>query len=296
VPPRDASAGAGPRPAGAGALLAAALVAAPVLLGVAYAALGAAGVAGVGAGGLTGARVARVLADRATWASLLWTLGTALAATALAWALAVAVAVTFRGGRRRDRVARALAVVPLPIPQVVAASCAVLILGQSGLLARVGHAAGLVATPQAMPALVYDRWGVALVLALAWKEFPFLALVAGSVLATRGEAAEEAARTLGARPAAVFRRVTWPLLWRATLPGAVAVFAFVAGSYEAAALLGPSDPLPLQSLVRERYADLDLARRGDAYVLTLVALALAAAAVAVHEWAAGRGAPAEPDA
>jgi ABC-type spermidine/putrescine transport system permease subunit I len=76
----------------------------------------------------------------------------------------------------------------------------------------------------------------------------------------------------------------------------VAVFAFVAGSYEAAALLGPSDPLPLQSLVRERYADLDLARRGDAYVLTLVALALAAAAVAVHEWAAGRGAPAEPDA
>ena len=296
MPPRDASAGAGPRPAGAGALLAAALVAAPVLLGVAYAALGAAGVAGVGAGGLTGARVARVLADRATWASLLWTLGTALASTVLAAAAGVLVAVAFRGDGRLDRAARALATVPLPIPQVVAASCAVLVLGQSGLLSRLGHAAGLVPSPAAMPALVYDQLGVALVLALAWKEFPFLALVAGSALAARGAREEEAARTLGAGPWAAFRRVTWPRLWRALLPSMVAVFAFVAGSYEAAALLGPSDPLPLQSLVRERYADLDLARRGDAYVLTLVALALAAAAVALHEWAAGRGAPAERDA
>lgn len=277
-------------PSSTGPLLAALLVAAPVLAGVGYAAAGALGLAGVGAAGFTTRRLARVLAEGRTWASVGWTLGTALAATLLAWATAVAVAVTFRGGRRRDRLARALALVPLPIPQVVAASCAVLILGQSGLLSRAGHALGLVATPQAMPALVYDRWGVALVLALAWKEFPFLALVAGSVLATRGAAAEEAARTLGAPPGAVFRRVTWPLLWRATLPGAVAVFAFVAGSYEAAALVGPSDPLPLQSLVRERAADLDLAGRGDAYVLTLVALGLAGAAVALHEWAAARAA------
>jgi ABC-type Fe3+ transport system permease subunit len=272
------------------ALLAALLVAAPVLAGVGYAAFGAVGLAGVGAAGFTTARLARVLADPRTGASLAWTLGTALAATALAAAVAVLVAVAFRGGRRTDRVARALAVVPLPIPQVVAASCAVLILGQSGLLSRLGHAAGLVPTPQAMPALVYDRWGAALVLALAWKEFPFLALAAGSVLAARGAAAEEAARTLGAGPWAAFRRVTWPLLWRALLPSAVAVFVFVAGSYEAAALLGPSDPLPLQSLIRERYADPELAARGDAYVLTLLALALAGAAVALHEWAAGRAA------
>jgi ABC-type Fe3+ transport system permease subunit len=270
-------------------LLAAALVAAPVLAGVAYSALGALGVAGVGAAGFTTARVARVLHDPRTWASLGWTLGTALAATVLAAALAVLVAVAFRADRRLDRLARALAVVPLPIPQVVAASSAVLILGQSGLLSRLGHAAGLVPTPQAMPALVYDRWGAALVLALAWKEFPFLALVAGSVLSARGAAAEEAARTLGAGPWAAFRRVTWPLLWRALLPSAVAVFVFVAGSYEAAALLGPSDPLPLQSLIRERYADLDLGGRGDAYVLTLVALGLAGLAVALHEWAVARG-------
>lgn len=273
-------------PSATAPLAAALLVAAPVLVGVGYAAAGAFGLAGVGAGGFTTARVASVLGDARTWASIAWTLRAALLATALATALGVGVATTFRGTRVSDRVARALAVVPLPIPQVVAASSAVLILGQSGLLSRLGHAAGVIATPQAMPALVYDRWGAGLVVALAWKEFPFLALVAGSVLATRGAAAEEAARTLGAPPWAVFRRVTWPLLWRAILPSVIAVFVFVAGSYEAAALIGPSDPLPLQSLIRERYADLDLGGRGDAYVLTLLALLVAAAAVAAHEWAA----------
>ncbi len=287
-----AAAGAHPRrPNAALPLAAALLVAAPVLVGVAYAAAGSVGLAGVGATGRPSlARLAAVSGDARTWASVGWTLRTALAATALAGALGVAVATAFRGARATDRVARALAVVPLPIPQVVAASSAVLVLGQSGLLSRLGHAAGLVATPQGMPALVYDRWGVALVAALAWKEFPFLALVAGSALAARGADAEEAARTLGAGPWAVFRRVTWPLLWRGMLPSVIAVFTFVAGSYEAAALIGPSDPLPLQSLIRERYADLDLAARGDAYVLTLVALGLAAAAAAAHEWSAARAA------
>lgn len=273
-------------PSSTAPLLAALLVAMPVLVGIGYAAAGSFGLVGVGAAGFTTARLTRVLGDARTWASVAWTLRTALLATALATALGVGVATTFRGTRTADRVARVLALVPLPIPQVVAASSAVLILGQSGLLARLGHAAGLVATPQAMPALVYDRWGIALIAALAWKEFPLLALVAGSVLAARGATAEEAARTLGAGPWAVFRLVTWPLVWRGMLPSVIAVFAFVAGSYEAAALIGPSDPLPLQSMIRERYADLDLGGRGDAYVLTLLALVLAAAAVIAYEWAA----------
>ena len=102
-----------------------------------------------------------------------------------------------------------------------------------------------------------------------------------SVLATRGPALEETARSLGAGPLDVFRRVTWPVLWRGLLPGVIAVFAFVAGSYEAAVLLAPSDPLALPLLTFERYTDPDLARRPDAFVLVLVGLATSAAAVAV---------------
>jgi ABC-type uncharacterized transport system YnjBCD permease subunit len=67
------------------------------------------------------------------------------------------------------------------------------------------------------------------------------------------------------------------------LPAAVAVFTFVAGSYEAAVILAPSDPLPLPLLTWERFVDAGLDRRGDAYVLALLGLWIAALAVVAHE-------------
>jgi ABC-type spermidine/putrescine transport system permease subunit I len=133
---------------------------------------------------------------------------------------------------------------------------------------------------------------VGLVLTLAWKELAFLALVATTLLAGQGRAAEEAARTLGAGRWGAFARVTWPALWRGMLPSLVAVFVFAAGNYEAAALLAPSEPTALPLLTVERAEDPDLARRADAHVVTLLALALAAAAVAAHEWARARWEPA----
>jgi len=272
---------------------AAVLVALPTLVGVAYAAAAATGLIGVDARGFSLDRIARVLGEPAVWRGLLWTLGTAFAATALATAGAVLLAVTFRGTGPGDRAARALAVLPMAVPHLVAAALFVFLLGQSGFVARVLHATGAVETPAALPALIYDRWGVGFVLALAWKELPFLSLLAFSVLATRGPALEETARSLGAGPRDVFRRVTWPVLWRGLLPGIIAVFAFVAGSYEAAVLLAPSDPLALPLLTYERYTDPDLARRSDAFVLVLVGLAASAVAVAFHEWARSRWEPFE---
>jgi len=259
------------------------VLALPVLVGVAYAVAGSVGLAGAGARGFTGAPWVRVLADGGVHAGIIWTLWIAAASTALSTAVAVALAVAFRGSGRLDGAARIMALLPLPIPHLVAAVCGVLILGQSGILSRAGAQLGLVSMPADMPALVADPWGVGLIAALTWKEIPFLALVAFSILATRGTQLEEAARTLGAGPLATFRHVTWPVLWRGMLPAVVAVFTFVAGSWEAAVLLAPSDPLALPLQIMERHTDPALARRGDAYVLVLVALALAALAVLLHE-------------
>lgn len=266
------------------ALLAAGAVAAPVVVGIGYAALGALDLVGVGAGTRPGlARIGRVLSEPAVLAGALWSVRVAAISTILATAGAMGVAIVFRGRGWADRLGRTLALLPLPIPHVVAGALGVLLLAQSGLLARVGFAVGVIESPATMPPLVYDRAGVGLVAALAWKELPFLALIAFSVLSGRVAVAEEAARTLGASRLQVARRVTFPLLWRGMLPGIVAVFAFAAGSYEAAALLAPSDPLALPLITMERYTDSSLERRGDAFVLTLLAVAIAAVAVAVHE-------------
>lgn len=278
-------------PRGRRGALAAAVLAAPVAVGVIYSTLGALGMVGPGAGtaGPSLDRFARVLGEAAVWEGTLWTLWVAAASTALATIGAALVAVAFRGVGWTSRIGRSLALLPLSVPHLAAGVGALLVLGQSGLLARIAYHGGLIGGPGDMPALVYDPLGIGFIVALTWKELPFLALVASSVLATRGRALEETARGLGAGPVSTLLAVTWPVLWRGMLPAAVAVFTFVAGSYEVAALLGPSDPLALPLLTWERYTGVGLAGRADAYVLALIGLGLATLAVGVHEWLQLRG-------
>lgn len=271
------------------ALALAAAVAAPVAVGVGYAFGAAGGAWGVGTGGsFSVGRLVRVLTEPTVLDGSLWTLRMALVSTALSTGIAVALALGLRGSDRTSRLGRALALLPLPVPHLVAAVAALLILGQSGLLARVAFHLGWIVDPSGMPPLVYDRAGVGVILALVWKEVPFLTLVAGSVLATRGDALERTAQRLGASRWDTLRRITWPTLWRGMLPAIVAVFTFVVGSWEVVALLAPSDPLALPLITLERYTDADLARRPDAFVLTLLGVAIAGIAVVVHEWALRR--------
>lgn len=275
----------GERTGEAAGLVAALVVGAPVLVGLTYSALAAVGLVGPGATGSASLhRISAVVADHRVWEGVAWSLWVAAASTAASALLAMVIAASFRTARPIDRAARAIALTPLPIPHIVAAVLALLVLGQSGVLGRAALAAGLVSVPADVPTLVYDPAGVGVIAALVWKETPFLALVAFSVLVRRAGLLEETARTLGARPAQVFTRVTAPVLWRGMLPAVVAVFVFAFGSYEVAALLAPSDPLALPLLTMERYTDASLAGRADAFVLVLIGLGVASLAVGAHEW------------
>jgi putative spermidine/putrescine transport system permease protein len=228
------------------------------------------------------------LARPGPWLSLAWSVAAALLATLLATGGAIMVALAFRGTRVADRVARALATLPLPIPPIVVAAAAVLVLSQSGLLARFAAALGWISVPAEMPALLNVPHGTGLILALAWKELGFLSLLACTVTAGLDPELEATARTLGATERAARRCVLVPLIWRGILPGVVAAFAFVLGSYELPALLGPTHPQPLAVAVLERARDADLAARGDAWAATLLLFAAAFAAVWWHEWSRSR--------
>jgi putative spermidine/putrescine transport system permease protein len=245
-----------------------------------------------GAGGADGAFALATLSARmarpAPWLSLAWSVAAALVATALATTGAITVALAFRGTRAADRAARALATLPLPIPPIVVAAAAVLVLSQSGLLARLAAAAGWISIPAEMPALLNVPHGTGLILALAWKELGFLSLLACTVVAGLDPELEATARTLGATARSARRRVLVPLIWRGILPGVVAAFAFVLGSYELPALLGPTHPQPLAVAVLERARDADPAARGDAWAATLLLFGTALVAVGWHEWSRSR--------
>ncbi len=261
-------------------LLIAAIPAVPALAGLAWS-VWAAG------GGLEGAFAGRTILARVAepllWRSAAWSLTIALVATAFATGLAIAIALGYRGAASHDRVARSLAALPLPVPPLVMGLGAVLLLSQSGVLARVAAAFGWIAAPVEMPVLLHDARGLGLIAALAWKEVGFLSLVACSIVAQLDPELAASARTLGMPSRAVTRRVVLPLLWRGLAPSVVAVLVFVLGNYELAALLGPADPLPLAVSIAERSRDAAPGALGEAHAAALLATLLALLAVVVHE-------------
>jgi putative spermidine/putrescine transport system permease protein len=256
------------------------LLGVPIVVGVGYLIAGALGVVG----DTDGAAVGRTLRDAAVWRSVALSVWIAGVGTALALGGALMIALTLGGSARLDKFARTIAALPLPVPNVAAAVGVLLLLSQSGWLSRVAVQLQLSATPAQFPALVYDPWAVGVIIAVVWKELPFLTLVALSLQALRGGALTDAARTLGATPWQAARTITLPLLLRSMTPSVIAVFVFVLGSLELPLVLAPSSPLALPLLIQERRQSLDAASHGEAFVIALLATLLALVAVAVHEW------------
>jgi ABC-type spermidine/putrescine transport system permease subunit I len=165
----------------------------------------------------------------------------------------------------------------------VVATVGVLVLSQSGMIARGFASLGVIEAPAEMPALLYASHGIGLILMLAWKELGFLSLLACTLASQLDPELEAAARSLGASSRLIQRRVVLPQLWRGLQPGIVAAFVFVVGSYELPRLLGPSRPQALGMMILERSRDADPLAFGDAHAATLLSFLAAGVAVLVHQ-------------
>ena len=249
-----------------------AITVSPIVIGVLYAIGASAGVMGPGANGFSTQRVAQVFASSETWRSALRTVMVAGAATGVA----VTAAVWSVESLWQSALGRRLVLLPFAVPHVAAALAILLLVGQSGLLSRVAFATGLTQSPSDFPAITYDGLGIGLMLSFVWKEFPFLALTAFAIRAGISTSVLEAGRSLGGTARQVERAVVRPLIVRGVLPATIAVFAFLLGQYEMPSVLGPSAPPALAVLTYERLIDSVLSRRGEAYVLALLAMGLTA--------------------
>jgi putative spermidine/putrescine transport system permease protein len=216
--------------------------------------------------------------------SLGLTLYIAAAATALAAALSLGLALLLRRAFRGVWALRLLVQLPLPVPHLVAAVGVALLLAQSGILARLLYAAGLLADQADFPPLVNDRGAVAVILTYVWKEVPFITLVTIAALRGAGTELEVVARNLGATPWRAFRYVTLPLVGPAVLGAATIVFAYTAGAFEVPLLLGQSYPRVLAVEAYARYQETDLAARPGALALNTVLAALTALAAPPYIW------------
>jgi putative spermidine/putrescine transport system permease protein len=158
----------------------------------------------------------------------------------------------------------------LAIPHLVWAVALLLILAQSGLLARLAAALGVIEAPAEFPVLVRDRHGLGVILHYVGKEIPFLTLIVLAVLRTQGDAYGAVAATLGAGPWMRLRRVTLPLVWPGLAAGALLVFAYVFSAYEVPALLGVRYPRALAVLALDYFLNPDLNRRAEGMAISMI--------------------------
>ena len=218
-----------------------------------------------------------ILSDDGLLDSLLLTFYVAGASTGISTVLAVLAALALR--RSNGRISAVVFQLPITIPHLVAAVGIALVVGQTGLGARLAAALGLIGEPGEFPALLYDRYSLGIVLTYVWKEVPFIALV---VLASlRGVAAEleDVARTLGAGAWQRFWYVVFPVISPSIVAASLLVFAFTFGAFEVPYLLGKSYPTILPVVAYDEYRDIDLASRPTAMAINIL-IALVTGAVA----------------
>lgn len=214
--------------------------------------------------------------------SLVLTVRTAVLATGVSSVLAVVGALLLRATRRGRRLATFVFQLNLPVPHLVGAAAMLLLLGQSGLLARVLHAVGLVGAPASAPELTNDAFGWSILAEYVWKETPFIGVVVLAALSAGVEELEGAARTLGAGAWARFRFVVLPVLVPAVVSTSVIVFAFTFGSYEVPLLLGRPFPATLPVVAYQAYSDTDLTARPRAMAIAVVLAVVVTLAVLAY--------------
>lgn len=194
---------------------------------------------------------------------------TAAASTALCVVFGVPMAMTLaRSHSRVIRWVRPLILLPLVLPPVVGGIALLYAFGRLGLLGRYLDAAGI--------QIAFST--TAVVLAQTFVSLPFLVIALEGAARTVGADFEVVAATLGARPTAVWWRVTVPLLAPGLASGAVLAFARALGEFGATLTFagsreGVTRTLPLE-IYLQREVDADAA-------VALSVLLVAVAAVVV---------------
>ncbi|MGH3560077.1 ABC transporter permease [Mycobacterium sp.] len=210
------------------------------------------------------------LITRASSRTALWlSVKTAVASTVLCVLLGVPMAMMLARSRARlVRWLRPVILLPLVLPPVVGGITLLYTFGRLGLIGRYLDAAGI--------SIAFTT--TAVVLAQTFVSLPFLVIAVEGAARTAGADYEVVAATLGARPAAVWWRVTLPLLLPGLVSGAVLAFARSLGEFGATLTFagsrqGVTRTLPLE-IYLQRVTDADAA-----VALSILLVAVAALVV-----------------
>ena len=173
---------------------------------------------------------------------------------------------------------------PLALPPVAIGFFLLQLLGRDGPVGGVVH--------QVLGVNIVFTW-VAAALASAVVSFPLMARTVMVAMGGVDERLEMSARSLGADAWRVLFTVTFPLAYRGILAGVLLGFVRALSEFGATIIVAGNIPGRTQTLPLAMFSDIQLGHNDDAMRLVGISIALAVAALLVHNWLLKRAAAPE---
>ena len=173
---------------------------------------------------------------------------------------------------------------PLALPPVAIGFFLLQLLGRDGPIGGVVH--------QVLGLDIVFTW-VAAALASAVVSFPLMARAVMVAMGGVDERLEMSARSLGADAWRVLFTVTLPLAYRGILAGVLLGFVRALSEFGATIIVAGNIPGRTQTLPLAMFSDIQLGHNDDAIRLVAISIALAVAALLVHNWLLKRAAAPE---
>jgi putative spermidine/putrescine transport system permease protein len=265
------------RPKGAalpGLTLLVVIIILPVVWITGYSLLYSLGGIGMFSRGRTTAHWRSVIDRGELWSSLLYSVSIAAAVTAFTVTLASVFVLTVPQSRHSSRWL-SLICVPLATPAAVTAVIVYQLLNPGGLLARLANHGGLLQSPAEFPILVNDVRAVGMIIAGTCVTLPLLTLFQLKTWTTANiDAYCRLAQSLGSTQFQARWRIAGPMLLIRSRSIILLTFLWTLGSYEIPLLLGRQSPQMYSVLIQRRSGQFNLLDRPEAFVLSIVYLAV----------------------
>ncbi len=212
----------------------------------------------------------RIATDTWFYASLGFTLYVALVSALLSVAAGALIGYLIWKLPRKLQGPAVVYKVPLVLPHIAVAFIILILFTQSGFLASIGHALGLVDQPADFPGVLFAGNGLGLIMAYTYKGSAFVILMVYAILQRLDKRLLVTAHMLGASRVNVFFRVVLPHLRPILHTSFIILFLYAFGAFDIPYLLSESYPGMLSIQAYNLYFKRDLANRPCAMSVLVV--------------------------
>lgn len=201
-----------------------------------------------------------------TWKTIVNSMMVTLISLVIAYPLAYIMAKKLKGMRN---IVLILIIIPFFTNQLVRIYSWIVFLQDGGIFNDLLSSIGIVSGGLG---LLYTR--AAVIIGLVHAYFPYMAITLYLAMERIDNSILEASRSLGAGPAATFRRVTLPLSWPGVVSGVMLVFVPCLGSFVEPRILGGTEGSVIGTVIEAQFFQVYGWNFGSAIAFILLALVL----------------------